>query len=140
MVYEALALAARLGVAAGGMPLQDENDAGSVKELAARDIGGTVGGREARATAVEVTLEAGHSGVPHRHPGPVLGYVIEGEYEWAINEQPARVLKAGETFFEPAGCLHRVSKNPRTSKVRVLAWVIHPRNAMDLAIPDVKED
>ena len=59
---------------------------------------------------------------PHRHPGPAFGYVLEGEYEWAIDDQPAKVLKAGETFYEPTGCLHRVSKNPAAKgKTRVLA-------------------
>lgn len=38
--------------------------------------------------------------------------MLAGEYEWAINDQPAKVLTAGETFYESAGCLHRVSKNP----------------------------
>jgi quercetin dioxygenase-like cupin family protein len=110
-----------------------------VKPLAARDIVEKVDGKEAKATAVEVTLEAGQAGSPHRHPGPVLGYVIEGEYEWAIDDNESRVLKAGETFYEPAGCLHRVSKNPGKVKTRVLAWVIHPRDAKDLVLPAAKQ-
>jgi quercetin dioxygenase-like cupin family protein len=61
--------------------------------------------------------------------------VLEGEYEWAIDDQPARVLKAGETFYEPGGCLHRVSRNPGKVKLRMLAWVLHPRDAKDLVIP-----
>jgi len=121
---------------AGG---HDENHSGSVKALAARDIVEKVDGKEAKATAVEVTLEAGQAGAPHRHPGPVLGYVPEGEYEWAIDDQPARVLNAGETFYEPAGCLHRVSKHPGRAKTRVLAWAIHPRDAKALAISEAEE-
>ena len=39
-------------------------------------------------------------------------YVLEGEYELGIDDQPTKVFKAGETFYEPTGCLHRVSKNP----------------------------
>ena len=65
--------------------------------------------------------------------------VLEGEYEWAIDDQPAKVLKVGDTFYEPAGCLHRVSKNPAAKgKTRVLAWVVHPRDAKDLVIPEKK--
>jgi hypothetical protein len=63
-------------------------------------------------TFLEVTLEAGQAEVPHRHAGPVFGYVLKGEFEWAIDDQPAKVLKAGETFHEPTGCLHRVAKKP----------------------------
>lgn len=141
MIRRVSILAAGIGLAAVGMTAaqHDENHSGSVKALAARDIVEKVDGKEAKATAVEVTLEAGQAGTPHRHPGPVLGYVIEGEYEWAIDDRPATVLKVGETFYEPAGCLHRVSKNPGKAKTRVLAWGIHPREAKDLAIPEAKK-
>jgi len=141
MVRGVLVLAAGIGLAVAGMTAAgpDENHSGTVKALAARDIVEKVDGKEASATAVEVMLEAGQEGAPHRHPGPVLGYVLEGAYEWAIDDQPARVLKAGETFYEPAGCLHRVSKNPARAKTRVLAWVIHPRDAKDLANPEAEK-
>lgn len=107
-----------------------------VNPLAVREIAEELDGKKATATAVEVTLEPGQAGVPHRHPGPAFGYVLEGEYEWAIDDQPARVLKAGETFYEPTGCLHRVTRNPGKVKMRMLAWVLHPRDAKELAIPE----
>lgn len=140
MVRRALLLAVGVGMVAVGMTAarHDEKSHGSVKPIAARDMVEKVDGKEAKATAVEVTLEPGQGSDAHRHPGPVLGYVLEGEYEWAIDDQPAKVLKAGETFYEPAGCLHRVSKNPGKVKTRVLAWVIHPRDAKSLVIPEKK--
>lgn len=95
-------------------------------------------GKATNATVVEVTLQPGQEGSPHRHPGPAFGYVMEGEYEWAIDEQPARVLKVGESFYEPGGCLHRVSKNPGKVKTRMLAWVLHPREAKSLVLPAAK--
>lgn len=141
MVRRVLVLAAGIGLAAGGMTAarHDEKSHGSVRQLAARDIAEKVDGKDAKATAVEVTLEPGQAGAPHRHPGPVLGYVIEGEYEWAVDDNEPKVLKPGETFYEPAGCLHRVSKNPGKVKARVLAWVIHPRDAKDLVLPEPKK-
>lgn len=107
-----------------------------VKPLAVREIAEKLDGKETSATAVEVTLEPGQAGAAHRHPGPAFGYVLEGEYEWAIDDQPAKVLKVGETFYEPGGCLHRVSRNPGKVKTRVLAWVLHPRDAKALATPE----
>ena len=107
----------------------------AVRTLAVREIAEKLDGKETNATAVEVTLEPGQAGAPHRHPGPAFGYVLEGEYEWAIDDHPAKVLKTGETFYEPGGCLHRVSRNPGKVKARVLAWVLHPRDAKDLVIP-----
>ncbi|HVJ82729.1 MAG TPA: cupin domain-containing protein, partial [Planctomycetia bacterium] len=134
----AMMLAAGVALAAAGATAAWQHEKhGSVKVLAARDIVEKLDGKEAKATAVEVTLEPGQAGSPHRHPGPVLGYVLEGEYEWAIDKQPAKTLKAGETFYEPGGCLHRVSKNPAAKgKTRVLAWVLHPRDAEHLVIPE----
>jgi len=111
----------------------------AVRTLAVRQIAEKLDGKESNATAVEVTLEPGQVEVSHRHPGPGFGYVLEGEYEWAVDDQPARVLKAGETFYEPGGCLHRVTRNPGKVKTRVLAWVLHPREAKDLVIPEPKK-
>jgi quercetin dioxygenase-like cupin family protein len=140
MIRSALVLVGGIALGAGGLPAArpDEKPHGSARPLAARDIAEKLDGRAAKATAVEVTLAPGQASAPHRHPGPVLGYVIEGEYEWAIDGNESKVLKAGETFYEPAGCLHRVSKNPGKVKTRVLAWVIHPRDAKDLVVPEKK--
>jgi hypothetical protein len=49
------------------------------------------------------------------------------------------VLKVGDTFYEPTGSLHRVSRNPGKGKARVLAWVVHPRDAKAVAIPEPKK-
>ena len=127
--------------AVGGMTLaqHDGHDKGGVKTLSQKDITEKLDGKKAKATTVEVTLGPGEASAPHRHPGPAFGYVLEGEYEWAIDDQPARALKAGDTFYEPTGCLHRVSKNPGKTKTRVLAVVLHPRDAKSIATPEPKK-
>ena len=139
MIHKALVLTAGIVFGTGGL-IAAPHDAkhGSVKLLAARDIAEKLDGKESKATAVEVTLQPGQGGDPHRHPGPAFGYVLEGEYEWAIDDQPAKILKVGDTFYEPAGSLHRVSKNPGKVTTRVLAWVLHPRDAKELVIPETK--
>jgi len=38
----------------------------------------------------------------HRHPIPVVGYVVKGSITFQIEGQAARTLMAGEAFFEPA--------------------------------------
>jgi len=136
MTRGTMMVAAGLVLGAVGMTAarHDEKPRG-VKPLAVREIAEKLDGKETSATAVEVTFEPGQEGAPHRHPGPAFGYVLEGEYEWAIDDHPAKVLKTGETFYEPGGCLHRVSRNPGKVKARVLAWVLHPREAKDLVIP-----
>ena len=142
MVRTCFALVAGL-LALAGMTLARPEEHGEgkprVKALSAADIAEKIDGKKAKATTVEVTLEAGQASAPHRHPGPVFGYVLEGEYEWAIDDKPARTLKAGDTFYEPTGCLHRVSKNPGKARARVLAVVLHPHDAKQIAVPEPKK-
>jgi quercetin dioxygenase-like cupin family protein len=108
-----------------------------VKVVSEWDVAEKLDGKEARVTTVEVRMEPGAGSPPHRHAGPVFGYVLEGEYEWAIDEQPVKTLKVGETFYEPTGCLHRVSRNPSAKgQTRVLAVILHPRDAKQITIPE----
>ena len=132
-----------MGVCAGlggpGLAHDDEHGKGKpeVKVLSTAAVSEKIDGKKAKATTVEVTLKPGEASAPHRHPGPVFGYVIEGEYEWAIDDNKAKVLKAGDTFYEPTGCLHRVSKNPSDrTRTRVLAVLLHPEDVKDLVIPE----
>jgi quercetin dioxygenase-like cupin family protein len=75
-------------------------------------------------------------GLTRQHPGPIFGYLLEGEFEFGLGEEPARTLKAGETFYEPSGVVHRVARNPSTdTKTRVLAVILHPRDAKELTTP-----
>jgi quercetin dioxygenase-like cupin family protein len=139
MVRILLALAVGAGVGGEALTHHREN-ADAVKVLSARDVKEKLDGKDAKATTVELSLEPGQAGTPHRHTGPVFGYVIEGEYEWAIDDNKARILKAGDTFYEPTGCLHRVSRNPsEKGKTRVLAVVLHPRDAKQITIPEPKK-
>ena len=130
-----------LVIAGLALAAHDEADKGKPKvtTLSQKDIAEKVDGRRARATTVEVTLEPGQASTPHRHPGPVFGYVLEGAYEWAIDDQPAKALNAGDTFYEPTGCLHRVSKNPGKTRTRVLAVVLHPHDATQISTPEPKK-
>jgi quercetin dioxygenase-like cupin family protein len=133
-------LAAAVGAAlgAGGLSLASHEDHGpeTVTKLSERDVIEKLDGKEARVTTVEVTFGPGVAGKPHRHPGPIFGYVLEGEFELGLGDEPVKTLKAGETFYEPGGALHRVSRNPSAkAKTRVLAVILHPRDAGSIVIP-----
>ncbi|QKW39590.1 cupin domain-containing protein [Actinomadura sp. NAK00032] len=61
-----------------------------------------VDGAEAR--TIRVTLPPGDPGAPpHRHPGPVFGYVTQGEILFELEGEAPRVIKAGDAVFEPGG-------------------------------------
>ena len=134
-----LIVVAVVGVGACGWALaQNGNAKGpAVKVLSAVDIEEEVAGKSLKATTFEVTFEPGAAGSPHRHPGPIFGYVLEGEWEFGVGDAKPKTLKAGETFYEPAMALHSVSRNPSDrAKTRVLAILVHPRDAKELVIPE----
>src|SRR5262249_61867744 len=60
-------------------------------------------------TAVEITHQPGAGSSKHRHPGFVLGYVLEGELRFQVEGQPEAVIPAGEMFYDPPAGLHAVS-------------------------------
>jgi len=132
-----LAGATAMALGLGGLALAHLHENGEkVRVISVQEIKEKLDGVPATATAVEVTIEPGQSGLAHRHPGPGLVYVLEGEYELGIDQEPTQVFKAGQTFYEPTGCLHRVSRNPSAKgRTRLIAFVLHPRDAREIAIP-----
>jgi uncharacterized protein YbjT (DUF2867 family)/quercetin dioxygenase-like cupin family protein len=58
----------------------------------------------AHAMTIVVEFPPGDPGSPpHRHSGPAFGYVLEGEMVFELEGEPARVVRAGEAFWEPGG-------------------------------------
>jgi quercetin dioxygenase-like cupin family protein len=58
----------------------------------------------AEAMTVLLELPPGDPGArPHRHSGPVFGYMLEGEMIFEHEGEPERVIRAGEAFWEPGG-------------------------------------
>jgi quercetin dioxygenase-like cupin family protein len=138
-----LALAACLAIGGGAMALADESGKGQVKsiQVSQRDIIEKLDGKDASATVRIVTIEPGQKDSAHRHTGPVFGYVLEGEYEHAMDDEPIKTYKAGETFYEPSGAVHRVAQNPSgTTKTRLLAVILHARDTKEVTVREkVKE-
>src|SRR5262245_1264379 len=139
MIRTLLTLAVGIGVGVA-VPFAGDHDhpkAVKVTQLSQRDILEKLDGKAARATVVEVTFEPGQKDSPHRHTGPVFGYVLEGEYEHALNDEPVKKYKAGDTFYEPSGSVHRVARNPSgTTRTRLLAVVLHPRDTRETTVPE----
>jgi quercetin dioxygenase-like cupin family protein len=132
-----LALAVCVAIGVGGMTLAQNTGKGEVKstDLSQREIIEKLDGKDASATVRIVTIEPGQKDSAHRHAGPVFGYVLEGEYEHAMDDEPVKIYKAGETFYEPSGALHRVARNPSgKTRTRLLAVILHPRDAKELTV------
>lgn len=137
MIRTLFTLAAGIGVGAAVTFATDHHKAVKVTQLSQRNIIEKLDGKDASATVLEVTFEPGQKDSPHRHAGPVFGYVLEGEYEHAINDDSVKTYKAGETFYEPSGCIHRVAQNPSgKTKTRLLAVILHSRDTKEVTIPE----
>jgi quercetin dioxygenase-like cupin family protein len=66
----------------------------------------------------------------HRHPGVVLGYVLDGQLRFGINHEPPNVVAAGGTFFEPLGALHTTNESVGAdTQVRFLAFFVVPKGS-----------
>jgi quercetin dioxygenase-like cupin family protein len=66
---------------------------------------------------VLVSYKPGESSATHHHAGSVFAYVLSGEIRSQIAPgEPAKVYKAGESFFEPPGSEHLVSENASTTE------------------------
>jgi quercetin dioxygenase-like cupin family protein len=140
MIRTLLTLAAGIGVgvAVTFAADHDHHKAVKVTQLSQRDIIEKLDGKAASATVNEVTFGPGQEDTPHRHAGPTFGYVLEGEYEHAIDDEPVKKYKAGDTFYEPTGSLHRVARNPSAkTRTRLVAVTLHPRDIKD---PTIREE
>jgi quercetin dioxygenase-like cupin family protein len=49
-----------------------------------------------------IDLAPGQATGPHRHPCPVVGHILSGSIQFQIEGRPAKTLRAGDAFFEPA--------------------------------------
>ncbi len=61
--------------------------------------------------AVRVDYEPGGYSLAHRHPAGAHVYVLDGSVIFGIDDHEPVVLKAGDSFYEPPGALHAVSRN-----------------------------
>jgi quercetin dioxygenase-like cupin family protein len=62
-------------------------------------------------TLVEVNYGPGESSMPHSHPCPVIGYVLEGSLRTQVKGEPEAIYKAGDSFYEAPNGIHQVSAN-----------------------------
>ncbi|MCI4146645.1 cupin domain-containing protein [Streptomyces albogriseolus] len=89
------------------MHTEDEPDGTPSWALAAKmlqDASPIVVPEGASAMTIQIDWGPGDPGTPpHRHSGPAFGYVVEGAVRFELEGEPERVVKAGETFWEPGG-------------------------------------
>jgi quercetin dioxygenase-like cupin family protein len=82
---------------------------------------------------------AGRASPGNRHARSafIYAYVLSGEVRSQVDDEPVRVYRPGETWFERPGSYHRVSENASNTKsARLLAVLIVDAADKQLVIPD----
>ncbi|WP_425988369.1 cupin domain-containing protein [Ensifer sp. R-19] len=80
----------------------------------------------------------GGSSSAHTHPNSAFIYatVLEGAIRSQVNEAPAKVYKAGESFSEMPGDRHGVSENAsKTKPAKLLAVFVVDSSQKELTFP-----
>ena len=61
----------------------------------------------------------------HTHPGDESGYVLKGTLILKTRGQPDRMLKAGDSFFNPRGAVHSLAAAPGgDGGTAVSTWIV----------------
>jgi quercetin dioxygenase-like cupin family protein len=92
-------------------------------------------------TVVEVSYGPGESSLPHSHPCPVIGYVLEGSLRTQVKGEAEAIYNAGESFYEAPNGIHLVSANASDKMpMKLLAYFVCDHDApLSLAVPDTKD-
>jgi quercetin dioxygenase-like cupin family protein len=72
----------------------------------------------------------------HTHPGDEAGYVLKGSLTLKVKGQPDRVLKAGDSFFNPRGAIHSVmAAADGDGATAVSTWIIDKGQPLATPVP-----
>lgn len=98
--------------------------AAAPREIARHSLTGPLAGFD----VVLVDLHPGPgTGRDHRHTGPVLGYVVDGQVRFGVDHKPEQMVAAGKTFFEDTGALHSTFGSADAKGAHVVAFMVVPK-------------
>lgn len=89
--------------------------------------------------AAEVNYAPGEKSGAHRHEKSsfIMAYVVSGAIRSQVEGEPAKVYKAGETWYENPGAHHIVSENASaTEPAKLLAVFVIDRDHGPLTVMD----
>jgi quercetin dioxygenase-like cupin family protein len=140
--YVVIAAAAAVAGGASLIPLTAKTSSESSRHeevtlLAARSIPDVPG---KRLVSVLVDYPPGAASVSHRHAASafIYAYVVSGEVRSQVNDEPVRIYREGEWWFENPGSHHRVSANASKKRpAKLLAVFIVDAAETELTTPDV---
>jgi quercetin dioxygenase-like cupin family protein len=88
--------------------------------------------------AVEVNYPPGVASTPHTHAKSafIYAYVVSGAIESKVNDGETRIYRAGESWSEPPGATHSISRNAsKTEPAKLLAVFVLGTDDKELTTP-----
>ena len=88
--------------------------------------------------ALEVDYAPNAASAPHTHAKSafIYAYVISGAIESKVNDGAMHIYRAGESWSEPPGATHSISRNAsKTEPAKLLAVFVLDTNDKALTIP-----
>jgi len=91
--------------------------------------------------AVVVSYAPGAKSAAHHHANSafISAYVLSGAVRSQVDDEPAKVYRAGESWFEQPGAHHKISENASaTEPAQLLAIFVVDTDEKVLTTPDQK--
>ncbi|MGV0810500.1 cupin domain-containing protein [Mycolicibacterium boenickei] len=118
----ALITAATGAIAGAPAALADDPTAGVSRTELQRSAAPSPG-FEIIQTRVEIPV--GKESGRHSHPGPEVGYIVQGDVDMVFDDRPTQHLHTGDPFLIPAGVVHN-AHNVGTVKTLMLSTYVVP--------------
>ncbi|KWX21663.1 hypothetical protein AFM11_24405 [Mycolicibacterium wolinskyi] len=72
-----------------------------------------------------VEIPVGKESGRHSHPGPEIGYIVQGDVDMVFDDRPTQHLHSGDPFLIPAGVIHN-AHNVGTVHTLMLSTYVVP--------------
>jgi quercetin dioxygenase-like cupin family protein len=108
----------------------------SVKPVFAHDISNVPG---KKLVSVVVSYPPGAKSLSHHHAGSafIFAYVLSGAIRSQVDDQPVKVYKEGECWYEEPGAHHKLSENASATRpAKLLATFVVDAKDDKLTTPD----
>ncbi|HVA39312.1 MAG TPA: cupin domain-containing protein [Candidatus Binataceae bacterium] len=84
---------------------------------------------------VIVEFEPGAASSPHRHPGSVVVYVLEGSVVSEVDPDKPVTYHVGQTWYELPMHTHRIARNASKSRPAKILAVLISEKGQELVLP-----
>jgi quercetin dioxygenase-like cupin family protein len=90
----------------------------------------------------EINLAPDQKGPLHKHPCPVVGYIVSGTIYFQVKGDSARILKAGDPFYEPANTVitHFDNASPTAPAKFVLNYLMNTEKQFIILLDDHEQE